>query len=232
MLDTKKLIKKLNIMINNIIFDFDGILVDSEILAGRAFSKYLKTKNLYLSEHEFSRIYSGNKLVEVISKLSLRFNIKDQNIFFNEVVALSNSIYSRELRPVNGVNFFLDSINQQKFIGSNRGKQSIIEGLKIANLQKYFHEKNIFSFEMVDRPKPDPDIYLKVIEDTKIEPSDTVILEDSIIGIHAAVAAKIKVIGVTSGGHWVGRSTCSLLDAGANAVASNFEEVLKVIQEL
>ena len=53
MLDTKKLIKKLNIMINNIIFDFDGILVDSEILAGRAFSKYLKTQNLYLSEQEF-----------------------------------------------------------------------------------------------------------------------------------------------------------------------------------
>ena len=44
----------------------------------------------------FLRIYSGNKLVEVISKLSLRFNIKDQNIFFNEVVALSNSIYSRK----------------------------------------------------------------------------------------------------------------------------------------
>ena len=58
------------------------------------------------------------------------------------------------------------------------------------------------------------------------------ILEDSIIGVHAAVAANIKVIGVTSGGHWIGRSTHSLLDAGAKAVASNFEEVLKVIQEL
>ena len=87
-------------MINNIIFDFDGILVDSEILAGRAFSRYLKTQNLHLSEQEFSRSYSGNKLVEVISKLSLRFKIKDQNIFFNEVVALSNSIYSRELRYI------------------------------------------------------------------------------------------------------------------------------------
>ena len=54
---------------------------------------------------------------------------------------------------------------------------------------------------MVDRPKPDPDIYLKVIEDTKIEPSDTVILEDStLLEFNAAVAAKIKVIGVTSGG--------------------------------
>ena len=55
-------------MINNIIFDFDGVLVDSEFLARKAFSRYLATRNLHLSEQEFSRQYSGNKLVEVISK--------------------------------------------------------------------------------------------------------------------------------------------------------------------
>ena len=219
-------------MINNIIFDFDGVLVDSEFLARKAFSRYLATRNLHLSEQEFSRQYSGNKLVEVISKLSLRYNIKDQKSFFNEIISFSNSIYLKELTAVVGVRNFLDTISQKKLIGSNRGKKSIIEGLKIVNLQKYFHEKNIFSFDMVDRPKPDPDIYLKVIEDTKIEPIDTVILEDSIIGVQAAVTANIKVIGVTPGGHWLGRSTHSLLDAGANAVATNFEEVLKVIQEL
>ena len=219
-------------MINNIIFDFDGVLVDSEILARKAFSRYLATRNLHLSEQEFSKHYSGKKLVEVISKLSLRFNIKDQKSFFNEIMSFSNSIYLKELTAVVGVRNFLNNIDQKKFIGSNRGKKSIIEGLQIVNLQKYFHEKNIFSFDMVDRPKPDPDIYLKAIEDTKIEPINTVILEDSIIGVHAAVTANIKVIGITSGGHWLDRPTHSLLDAGANAVATSFEEVLKLIQEL
>lgn len=219
-------------MINNIIFDFDGVLVDSEILARKIFSRYLATRNLDLSEQEFSKRYSGNKLVEVISKLSLRFNIKDQKSFFNEILSFSNSIYLKELTAVAGVRNFLNTIDQKTFIGSNRGKKSIIEGLKTVNLQKYFHEKNIFSFDMVDRPKPDPDIYLKTIEDTKIEPINTVILEDSIIGVRAAVAANIKVIGITSGGHWLDRPTHSLLDAGANAVATSFEEVLKLIQEL
>jgi len=219
-------------MINNIIFDFEGVLVDSEVLARKAFSRYLATKNLDLSEEDFSRNYSGNKLVEVISKLSLRFNIKDQKIFFDEVMALSNSIYMKELSAVNGVKSFLDTVNHRKLIGSNRGKKSIIEGLKIVNLLKYFNENNIFSFDMVDKPKPEPDVYLKAIEDANIEPNNTVVLEDSIIGVHAAVTANIKVIGVTSGGHWLGRSTNSLLEAGANAVVSSFDEVLKVIEEL
>ena len=71
-------------MIKNIIFDFDGVLVDSEILAGRAFSQYLAKININLSEQEFSRTYAGNKLVEVVSKLSSRFNIKNQEVFFKD----------------------------------------------------------------------------------------------------------------------------------------------------
>ena len=63
-------------MIKSIIFDFDGVLVDSEILAGRAFSQYLKKININLSEQEFSKIYAGTKLVEEISKLSYRFKTR------------------------------------------------------------------------------------------------------------------------------------------------------------
>ena len=131
-----------------------------------------------------------------------------------------------------GVKNFLDTVNQQKLIGSNRGKKSIIEGLKIVNLSKHFNENNIFSFDMVDKPKPDPDIYLKVIEDTNIEPNDTIILEDSIIGVKAGVTANIKVIGVTTGKHWIGRSAQSFHDSGVYAVANSFQEVLKIIKKL
>ena len=219
-------------MIKNIIFDFDGVLVDSEILAGRAFSQYLAKININLSEQEFSRTYAGNKLVEVVSKLSSRFNIKNQEVFFKDAMTLAHTIYTNELTAVSGVKRFLDIIHQKKLISSNSGKQRIIDGLKKVNLNKYFDEKNIFSFDMVKNPKPKPDIYLAAINTTGIKSNDTIILEDSITGVRAGVAANIKVIGITSGKHWLGRSAQSLQDAGAYAVANNFEEVLKLIEDL
>ena len=121
-------------MIKNIIFDFDGVLVDSEILARKAFSRYLFQKNIKLTENEFSKNYSGKKLTEVISIISERFNIKKQNIFFDEVMKLSQEIYRDDLKVVKGVKKFLEVINQRKLIGSNRGKKSIIEGLKKVKL--------------------------------------------------------------------------------------------------
>jgi len=218
-------------MIKNIIFDFDGVLVDSEILAGRAFSKYLARQNINLSEQEFSITYAGNKLVEVVSKLSSRFNIKDKEKFFQDVMTLAHTIYTNDLKAVSGVKKFLDIIHQKKLICSNSGKQRIIDGLKKVNLNKYFDERNIFSFDMVKNPKPKPDIYLAAIDTTGIRSNDTIILEDSITGVRAGVEANIKVIGVTSGEHWLGRSSKSLQEAGVYAVANNFEEVLKLIED-
>tara|TARA_Y100000590_G_C15424132_1_gene902562 strand:+ start:41 stop:703 length:663 start_codon:yes stop_codon:yes gene_type:complete len=220
-------------MIYNIIFDFDGVLVDSEILAGKAFSQFLSLKNIEFNQKEFSTYYSGKKLVEVVSMLSDRFNIKNPEVFFEEMMKFSNSIYLKDLKPVKGVRNFLDSINQyKKLIGSNRGKNSIIEGLKKVDFYKYFKKENIFSFDMVKKPKPDPEVFLKAISEAKINPENTIIIEDSVIGIKAAVAANVKVIGITCGSHWNDRSSNILLEVGAYSVASNFKEVLKVINNL
>ena len=134
-------------------------MVDSEILAGRAFSQYLAKININLSEKEFSKTYAGNKLIEVVSKLSSRFNIKNQEVFFKDAMTLAHTIYTNELTAVSGVKRFLDIIHQKKLISSNSGKQRIIDGLKKVNLNKYFDEKNIFSIDIVNRPKPYPDIY-------------------------------------------------------------------------
>ena len=56
---------------------------------------------------------------------------------------------------------------------------------------------------MVKKPKPNPDIYLKAVEVAGINAKETIIIEDSVVGIQAGIAANIKVIGFTSGGHWV-----------------------------
>ena len=85
---------------------------------------------------------------------------------------------------------------------------------------------------MVDKPKPYPDIYLKVIDDNNLNKKETIIIEDSSVGVKAGVAAGIKVIGLTAGGHWYKeRSKMELFDVGATEVLSNFNELSSLINK-
>ena len=109
-------------MIKNIIFDFDGVLVDSEIIAGKAISHHLATLNIEFTEEEYSSIYAGNKTLNVIEDLSIKFNIKNKEVFFQEVMSVANHIYNNELTPTNGIEELLNTIQHKKFIGSNTEK--------------------------------------------------------------------------------------------------------------
>ena len=219
-------------MIQNIIFDFDGVLVDSEILVIRAFCNYLRGLNIIITEKEFAS-YTGNKTIDVIEKLSSRLGIQDTDKFYNDIMTITRKIYNKDLTPVVGAEKFLNKISQQKFIASNSWKERVVQGLKKVNFYKFFGEKNIFSFDIVEKPKPEPDVYLKVIENTNISPDKTIIIEDSVVGVQAGVSAKMKVIGLTAGGHWFEeRSSKELINAGAYTVVKTYDDLLKILQEL
>jgi len=219
-------------MIKNIIFDFDGVLVDSEILVAKAMRKYLSKKNITFEEKEYSK-FAGKKTFQVISELSLLFNISDKESFFNDIMSLANALYSNELEVVFGVNHFLKNTNHNRFIGSNSGKERIVRGLKKAGIDNYFNEDSISSFDTVGKSKPEPDVYLRLIDIATLDRKETIIIEDSAIGIQAGVATGVKVIGLTAGKHWhKDRSDQELLNAGAYAVVKNYKDMLLLINKL
>ena len=217
-------------MIKNIIFDFDGVLVDSEILVAKAFAKYLQNFQIDVNEREFAN-FAGKKTVQVIDELSQKYSIKDQDKFFTDIMKIASNIYKKELTTVNGAYEFVSNQKLNLYIGSNSMKDRIIDGLERVDLNKYFKAEQVYSFDMVDKPKPDPDIYLKVIEDNKLIKNQTIIIEDSAVGVTAGVTAGIKVIGLTAGGHWhENRDETELLDAGAFAVTSDYKKVIELIE--
>ena len=219
-------------MIKNIIFDFDGVLVDSEILVAKAMRKYLAEKNIMFEEKEFSK-FAGKKTFQVISELSLLFNIPDKNSFFNDIMSLADALYSNELEVVFGVNHFLKNTNHNRFIGSNSNKERIVRGLKKVGIDNYFNEDSISSFDAVGKPKPEPDVYQRLIDIATLDNNETIIIEDSAIGIQAGVATGVKVIGLTAGKHWhKDRSDQELLNAGAYAVVKNYKDMLLLINKL
>ena len=219
-------------MIKNIIFDFDGVLVDSEMLVAKSFSKYLVNKDIHFTEKDFS-IYAGKKTVQVIDELSIKFNILNKKEFFEDIMDLANNIYSQELEPIIGVKEFINKNNYNFFIGSNSIKERILFGLKKVKFDKFFDKNKIFSFDMVKEPKPHPDVYLTAIKVHNLIKEETLIIEDSSVGVKAGVAAGVKVVGLTAGGHWhTDRPTKELLDAGAYIVVSSYEALLGEILDL
>lgn len=217
-------------MIKNIIFDFDGVLVDSEILVAKAFAKYMNTFGISIDDKEFAN-YAGKKTVEVIASLSEKYSIKNQQKFFDDIMDIASNIYKNELTIVTGVDEFLDEISLNLFIGSNSIKKRIIDGLNKVKLNKYFKPNQVYSFDLVDNPKPHPDVYLKAIEDNQLKKHETIIIEDSVVGVKAGCSAEIRVIGLTAGGHWhENRDEKDLLEAGAIDVTNNYKKIKNIIE--
>jgi|TARA_B100001094_G_scaffold119602_1_gene115273 HAD superfamily hydrolase (TIGR01509 family) len=217
-------------MIKNIIFDFDGVLVDSEILVAKAFAKYMQNFGIDIDEKEFAS-FAGKKTVQVIDILSKKYSIKDQEKFFTDIMEIASNIYKKELTTVKGAYDFVSNLKLNMFIGSNSMKERIIDGLQRVKLDKYFKPEQVYSFDLVDNPKPDPDVYLKALEDNNLIKTETIIIEDSAVGVMAGVAANVKVIGLTAGGHWhEKRDEKELLEAGAFAVTNDYKKVFKLIE--
>ena len=217
-------------MIKNIIFDFDGVLVDSEILVAKAFAEYMRKYGIEIDEKEFAN-FAGKKTVQVIDVLSQKYSIKDQENFFSDIMDIASYIYKNELTAVEGVCNFLHNTKLSLYIGSNSTKNRIISGLHKVELNKYFKSDKIYSFDLVGKAKPNPDIYLKAIEDNNLIKNETVIIEDSAVGVKAGFLAGVKVIGLTVGRHWYkGRDEKELLDAGAFTVTNNYIKVQEIIE--
>ena len=140
-------------------------------------------------------------------------------------------IYRNELIAVDGVYEFIINAKYNLFIGSNNQKKRIIDGLKKVRLDKYFKPDVIYSFDLVNKPKPHPDIYLKAIKDNNLNKKETIIIEDSAVGVEAGISAGIKVIGITAGGHWYdNRDEKELFDAGAFAVTNDYKKITEIIE--
>ena len=219
-------------MIKNIIFDFDGVIVDSEVLASKAFAKYFSKVDDTIKEEQFYK-YAGNKTVDVIDLLSAKYKIEDKDKFTNEIFEIVSKIYSKDLKLVDGAKDFISKSDRKHFIGSNSNKDRILAGLRFVCLDKFFLSNQVYSFDMVKRPKPDPDIYLKVLADNSLNIEETIIIEDSGVGVKAATSAGVNVLGLTAGKHWhSNRDKNELFDNGALNVFSDYESLGKAIEEL
>ena len=219
-------------MIKNIIFDFDGVLVDSETIVLKAFSKYMQECRIKINEKELANLL-GKPTVVVIDILSEKYFPEVKKKFSDDIMNIASNIYKKELKKIVGVEEFLEKSKHNLYIGSNSMKNRIVDGLKRVGLEKYFNSNQIYSLDLVDNPKPHPDIYLKAVNDNDLIINETIIIEDSVVGVQAGQDANVKVIGLTAGGHWnKNRDEKELINAGAFVTANDYNKIQEIIESL
>ena len=192
-----------------VIFDCDGVLVESEPLATRVFVQMLAEYGFEVSYEEYLRKFSGaviSKRLEVTAQaLNWTPPADFLSIFDQRIIPLTES----ELKTVPGIHALIESLTVPICVASNGSRDEITLRLKLAHLTERFGSA-IFSGLEVPHPKPAPDVFLAAAKAFDISPTRCIVIEDSTLGVTAAVRAGMKVYG-----HAAFTPSESLREAGA-----------------
>ena len=185
-------------MVGLVIFDCDGVLVDSESLAIPVLASKARLAGSKLTNAEAFTLFRGQRFAHSVAEIEKRSGIKLPEHFetsFREELALT---YEAQLQSIAGIHETLTAITCGFCVASNAPLGKIRQNLKIAGLLAQF-EDHIFSAYEVGSWKPDPKLFLHAASTMGVEPSRCLVVEDSIYGIEAAKAAGMKVFGFTNG---------------------------------
>jgi HAD superfamily hydrolase (TIGR01509 family) len=177
-----------------VIFDCDGVLVNSEPLANQVYIGILEEHGHQVNSDEYLQEFSGASISQRLAVTTKKLNWTPPSNFtdlFQERLAL---LSRQELKPVPGIHELIESLTVPICIGSNGTRSEILLRLRIAKLTDYF-ENVIFSGYEVPNPKPAPDVFLAAAQSFNVPPSRCIVIEDSIPGVTAGVRAGMRVYG-------------------------------------
>ncbi|GAA2509752.1 MULTISPECIES: HAD family hydrolase [Actinomycetes] len=184
-----------------IIFDNDGVLVDSEPISNRHLAAYLTELGIETSYEDSLRDYMGSAMHRVhdlvLERTGQRLPADFDDVFHARVFAA----FERELGPVPGAAEVLEKLAADGVpycVASSGSHQRIRVGHRTTGLDRWFREERIFSSQDVGKGKPAPDLFLYAAERMGVAPGRCAVVEDSPLGVQAAVAAGMDVYGFTA----------------------------------
>ncbi len=186
-----------------IIFDNDGVLIDSEIIGHRVNATEMTRLGFPMTVEKSIELLTGITK-DGFDKVMLKEFGKTMSD--SDVMAMVKKIedsFPADLKSVTGISQVMNYLEQKKIkkcIASSGANGYVVTTLTITNLVNYFKLDHIFSAPM-HRGKPAPDVFLNAARTLKVEPKDCLVIEDSVIGIQAAKAANMPVIGFLGGSH-------------------------------
>jgi HAD superfamily hydrolase (TIGR01509 family) len=181
-----------------VIFDCDGVLVDSEVIGKSVLAQAATREGAAIGEDEALRLFRGLSMAECVAEIERRLGRHVRENFVADVRQSMAMAFESQLQAVEGIHAALAAIASQVCVASNGTMAKMTHALRLTGLLDHF-EGRIFSAYDVGTWKPDPGLFLHAARTLGADPSRCVVVEDSLSGIRAANTARMRVLGYTAG---------------------------------
>jgi HAD superfamily hydrolase (TIGR01509 family) len=213
-----------------IIFDFDGVVVDSELLSNTMLAEFLTQEGLPTTIEQAISHYMGRRWPDNQARIREQFGRALPDDFFARYSAFEDGRMRRDVQAVAGVQRFLAAHSTRKLcVASSSSISWLDHGVDKFDLRGALG-RNLFSATEVKNGKPAPDIFLHAAAKMGIAPEKCAVLEDSAAGVQGGVAAGMTTIGFLGGAHIRDGHGEKLLAAGAHALARDYDEVARILK--
>ena len=201
--------------IDLVIFDCDGVLVDSEVISARVIVEMLANEGVDIEPDYVYKHFLGRQFSSVGETVLKNFSIDLPSSFESDYREKLVLAFKQELRTTTGIKDVLSNLCVRSCVATSSSRLRAQESLKLVGLINYFGD-NIFTSSEVKFGKPAPDLFLLASKRMQVEPDKCLVIEDSVTGISAATAAGMNVWRYTGASHF---------GFGVGGVADQFSKV-------
>jgi HAD superfamily hydrolase (TIGR01549 family) len=211
-----------------LIFDFDGVIADSEALANTVLAETITRLGHATNLEDSLEHYSGRRWDDAMAAIAAALGKPLPETFSDDLKIAILDRFRAELKEVSGAGKFIQTFSDvPRCIASSSSIDRLQLCLSILDLTETFGG-HVFSADMVPRGKPHPDLFLLAADRLEVSPKSCLVIEDSTSGVRAAVAAGMTAVGLCAASHIRDGHHLKLRQAGAAHVANSWDEIEKI----
>ena len=204
-----------------IIWDCDGVLIDSEVLACGVARDLFAEHGVDIKLNDFIARFTGKSTQQMIDELGPKIDPF-------ALIERQKAAFEKNLRPTNGIDRVLQAIKLPMAVASGSSLKRLEHSLSITGLLNYFNG-HVYSAEMVKHGKPAPDVFLLAAEKLNVAPQDCLVIEDGIHGIEAAGKAGMDVVAYAGASHMTPALRQRLEKTAVLAIIHDLSDLLTLI---
>jgi len=214
-----------------LIFDCDGVLVDSEMIASRVLAAHLSAHGYPVTAKQCRERFTGKWMTDIVN-LVRGEGVDLPDDFIEALKVKDREAFERELKPMPDVLDMVRGLSHDRCVASSGPIVKMETTLGLSGLLPFF-TPHLFSAAMVKRGKPEPDLFLHAANAMGRAPKDCLVIEDSTAGVTAARRAGMRVLGFAGASHAreVAGYARTLMDAGAECVFDDMMRLPYLIRE-